>query len=79
MRLNYFASVCSFIILLDSGASAQLWRSADLSSVGWSVERLKAAHAVATSRKRQPNADDHVAGRVISDASDGIITTRRDG
>lgn len=54
MPLNYFASVCSFIIPLGRGASAQPWRSADLSSVGWSVEQLKAAqdyaHAVAICR-----------------------------
>lgn len=58
-------------VLLDEAPSAEEYRNPNSE---FEIEYLSHyAKAVATYRKRQPNAADHVAGRVLSDAIDGVI------
>lgn len=58
-------------VLLDEAPSSEEYRNPNSE---FEIEYLSYyAEAVATYRKRQPNAADHVAGRVISDAIDGVI------
>ena len=58
-------------VLLDEAPSSKEYRNPNSE---FEIEYLSYyAKAVATQRKRQPNAADHVAGRVLSDAIDGVI------
>ncbi|MCZ7450207.1 TetR/AcrR family transcriptional regulator [Agrobacterium rhizogenes] len=58
-------------VLLDEAPSSEEYRNPNSA---FEIEYLSYyAEAVATYRKRQPNLADHVAGRVISDAIDGVI------
>jgi AcrR family transcriptional regulator len=66
-------SICPGLhrVLLDEAPSSEAYRDP---SSEFEIEYLSYyASAVATFRKRQPNAADHVAGRVVSDAIDGVI------
>ena len=56
---------------LDEAPSSEEYRNPNSE---FEIEYLSYyAKAVATYRERQPNAADHVAGRVLSDAIDGVI------
>ena len=58
-------------VLLDEAPSSEEYRNPNSE---FEIEYLSYyAKAVATYRERQPNAADHVAGRVLSDAIDGVI------
>lgn len=58
-------------VLLDEAPSSEAYRNP---SSEFEIEYLSYyANAVATYRMRQPNAADFVAGRVLSDAIDGVI------
>lgn len=58
-------------VLLDEAPSSDEYRNPNSE---FEIEYLSYyAEAVATYRKRQPSAADRVAGRVISDAIDGVI------
>lgn len=58
-------------VLLDEAPSSEEYRNPNSE---FEIEYLSYyAEAVAIYRKRQPNAADHVAGRVISDAIDGVV------
>ncbi len=58
-------------VLLDEAPIAETYRNPQSA---FEVEYLSYyARAVALYRKRKPSAADHVAGRVISDAIDGVI------
>jgi len=58
-------------VLLDEAPSSEEYRNPNSE---FEIEYLSYyAKAVATYRKRQPNAADHIAGRVLSDAIDGVI------
>lgn len=58
-------------VLLDEAPSSEAYRNP---SSEFEIEYLSYySNAVATYRKRQPNEADHVAGRVLSDAIDGVI------
>lgn len=58
-------------VLLDEAPSSEEYRNPNSE---FEIEYLSCyAEAVAIYRKRQPNAADRVAGRVISDAIDGVI------
>ena len=58
-------------VLLDEAPSSAEYRNPNSE---FEIEYLSYyAKAVATYRKRQPNAADHIAGRVLSDAIDGVI------
>jgi len=51
MRPIAFAFISVVMITFGDVASAQPWKSVDPSSVGWSVEQLKAAQDYAASLK----------------------------
>lgn len=58
-------------VLLDEAPSSEEYRNPQSK---FEIEYLSYyAKAVATYRKRSPNTADHVSGRVISDAIDGVI------
>ncbi len=58
-------------VLLDEAPSSEDYRNPNSA---FEIEYLSCyAVAVATYRKRRPGVADHVAGRVISDAIDGVI------
>lgn len=58
-------------VLLDEAPSSEQYRNPNSE---FEIEYLSYyAKAVATYRKHQPNAADHIAGRVLSDAIDGVI------
>lgn len=58
-------------VLLDEAPSSEEYRNPNSE---FEIEYLSYyAKAVAAYRRRQPSAADHVAGRVISDAIDGVI------
>lgn len=58
-------------VLLDEASNSEEYRNPNSE---FEIEYLSYyAAAVAIYRKRQPNAADHVAGRVMSDAIDGVI------
>jgi AcrR family transcriptional regulator len=58
-------------VLLDEAPSSEEYRNPNSE---FEIEYLSCyAKAVATYRKRQPGAADHIAGRVLSDAIDGVI------
>lgn len=58
-------------VLLDEAPSSEEYRNPNSE---FEIEYLSYyAKAVATYRKRQPNAADHATGRVLSDAIDGVI------
>lgn len=66
-------SVCPGLhrVLLDEAPSSEEYRNPNSD---FEIEYLSYyAVAIATYRKRQPEAADHIAGRVISDAIDGVI------
>lgn len=58
-------------VLLDEAPSSEEYRNPNSE---FEIEYLSYfAEAIAIYQKRKPNAADHVAGRVISDAIDGVI------
>lgn len=58
-------------VLLDEAPSSEEYRNPESE---FEIEYLSYfADAIATYRKRSPNASDRIAGRVLSDAVDGVV------